>query len=60
MTSTQDSDVIVSGLTEKKAYVMRVAAKNEVGTGEFAEIADVIPKSPFGTLKSQPTFFNIV
>ena len=48
MTSTSDCDVTVSGLTEKKVYVMRVAAKNDVGVGEFAEIADVIPKSPFG------------
>ena len=48
MTSTSDCEVTVSGLTEKKVYVMRVAARNEVGVGEFAEIADVIPKSPFG------------
>jgi hypothetical protein len=47
VTTTSDCDVTVSGLNEDNVYVIRVAAKNEVGVGEFAEITDVIPKSHF-------------
>jgi titin len=54
VTTTSDCDVTVSGLNEDNVYVIRVAAKNEVGVGEFAEITVVIPKSRFGKSKLIP------
>ena len=48
MTTVEELNTVVTGLTEGKKYVMRVAAQNEVGVGEFTEIHDVVPKCPFG------------
>ena len=40
-------------LTEGTEYMIRVAAKNEIGTGEFAELGSpVIPKSAHGRFPS--------
>lgn len=36
------------GLTEGKQYVFRVAAKNAVGAGKFAESNTFTAKNPFG------------
>ena len=49
ISTTEDVTLVASGLTEDKAYVMRVAAKNSVGVGEFTEVRNVVPKCPFGT-----------
>ncbi len=39
----------VTGLREKQQYQFRVAAENEVGVGDYAELPNVVPKSQHGT-----------
>ena len=40
-TSVSDRESRVTSLTDKQSYWFQVAAKNEIGTGEFAEIGPV-------------------
>lgn len=47
METTEELAYTVSKLIEGKKYSLRVAAQNEIGTGEFAEIPNVVPKCPF-------------
>lgn len=45
---TDDSPYQVKGLVEKKQYVFRICAKNEVGASKFAESETITAKNPFG------------
>ena len=46
--STIELEAPLTGLTEGTTYNVRVAAENEVGVGEFAELSkSVVPKSQF-------------
>lgn len=48
---TTDQHITVTGLTENKTYMLRVAAKNDIGTGPFAEYPEgVTAKCPHGQL----------
>ena len=48
VTSTPEQEASLTGLTEGTTYSVRVAAENEVGVGEFVELAkSVVPKSQF-------------
>ncbi len=46
--SLKEEEFTVSGLREGQPYQFRVAAENEVGVGEFAELPNVVPKSQHG------------
>ncbi len=47
----EEEEFTVTGLTEGKSYSFRIAAENEVGTGEFAELPKaVVPKSQHGKI----------
>jgi len=47
-TSTSEQNASLTGLTEGTTYMVRVAAENEVGVGEFAELSkSVVPKSQY-------------
>ena len=49
--SVLDQDICVTSLTEGSQYRFHVAAKNEVGVGEFVELAhSVTAKSPHGRI----------
>ena len=48
---TEDLDTTISDLVEGQTYMFRVAAENEVGVGEFAELSQAVaPKSQHGKL----------
>ena len=57
VSTTDELRMLVTGLTEDRKYVVRVAAKNAVGVGEFTEIRDVIPKCQFGK-ETLTCYFN--
>ena len=47
--SSAELQLLVSNLTDGQTYMFHVAAENDVGVGEFAELSKaVIPKSQFG------------
>lgn len=47
--TTSDLDLKVTELTDGQTYMFHVAAQNEVGVGDFAELSKaVIAKSQFG------------
>ena len=48
---TEEMEYTITGLTENKPYYVRVAAKNDIGTGPFAEYPETItPKCPHGEI----------
>ena len=49
VTSVEDEEICVKNLVEGTQYMFHVAAKNEVGVGEFVELGQsVTAKSPHG------------
>ena len=44
----------IEGLTEGKSYVLRINAKNEVGSSKFVESKSFIAKHPFGKYIRHP------
>ena len=51
---TDDLEMTLKNLTEKKTYMARVAAINEIGQGPFAEIDNAFtPKSEHGASASK-------
>ena len=47
---TRKFEYALSNLVSGNSYVIRVAAENSAGVGEFAELT-VVPRSPHGELK---------
>ena len=47
---TRNFEYALSNLVTGNSYVIRVAAENSAGVGEFAELT-VVPRSPHGELK---------
>ena len=46
---TEETEFTIKGLVENKAYYVRVAAQNDIGTGLFAEYPEPITaKCPHG------------
>ena len=49
VTETKDLTAAITKLIEGNAYFIRVAAKNEIGQGKFAELPEAVTcKSPYG------------
>ena len=47
--TVEEKEILVKNLVEGTQYMFRVAAKNEVGTGEFVDLSQAVTaKSPHG------------